>query len=185
MKIVSRNYFLENVNFFVDEIKKGKIFVYPTDTVYGFGCSIEFEESVLKIKKAKQRDEKPFSVVVPSLKWIKENCFIDSDKFLDKLPGKYTLICKVKNKENFEHVNFGLETLGVRIPDNWFCKILQREKIIFVSTSANISGEEPVRDLNELREEMKEYIDYFIDDGILDGKPSTIIDLISGEIRER
>ena len=185
MKIISKEEFLEDLKFYLGEIKKGKVFVYPTDTVYGIGCSINFRESVLRIKEAKKRDNKPFSVAVPSLDWIRENCELESDKFLDKLPGKYTLICKLKNKERFKHVNFGLETLGVRIPDNWFCEILRDENVVFVSTSANISEEKPIKSVVELKNEILDYVDYFVDDGILDGKPSTIVDLSFGEFRER
>ena len=79
---------------YVDEILNGKIFVYPTDTIYGLGCNALDGASVNKIKKMKGRDkDKPISVIAPSIDWIRENCIVDFD--LHKyLPGPYTLILK-------------------------------------------------------------------------------------------
>lgn len=43
----------------IKEIKSNKIFIYPTDTIYGIGCNAENTEAVEKIKKIKQRENKP------------------------------------------------------------------------------------------------------------------------------
>jgi tRNA A37 threonylcarbamoyladenosine synthetase subunit TsaC/SUA5/YrdC len=51
-KIISFKEFLENLDFFVQEAEKGKIFVYPTDTVYGIGGIFpDTLEKVFEIKK--------------------------------------------------------------------------------------------------------------------------------------
>jgi L-threonylcarbamoyladenylate synthase len=173
MKIVTKKEFLEKKEFFIGEMKKGKIFVYPTDTIYGIGCDAENKESVNRIREIKNREKKPFSVVVPNKEWILNNCIVDNnvEKWLDKLPGKYTLILNLKERG----------TIGVRIPNNWFSKIVEKFGKPFVTTSVNLFGEQPIKELKDLKEEIKEKIDYFIDIGIIDGRASKIVKLIGEE----
>tara|TARA_Y100000310_G_scaffold338641_1_gene428856 strand:- start:8412 stop:9026 length:615 start_codon:yes stop_codon:yes gene_type:complete len=72
-----------------DEILDGKIFIYPTDTVYGLGCNAEDAGAVEKIKEIKGRDKgKPLSVIAPSVEWIYEHCVIDvGDSGSDSRPN--------------------------------------------------------------------------------------------------
>lgn len=156
------------------EIKSGKIFIYPTDTVYGLGCDATNIQSVNKIKKIKKRDEdKPLSVIAPSISWINDHLIVDCD--LSKyLPGPYTLILKKKNPEFLKHVS-STDSLGVRIPDNEFTGEIQKAKVPFVTTSVNLSGEPFVKNISEIPEEILANIDHIIDYGELNGKPSTLI----------
>ena len=81
-------------------IKEGTIFIHPTDTIYGISCNAANENAVKKIRDLKKRPETPFSVWAPSIKWIKKNCIInkEAEEWLNKLPGPYTLVLKLKNK---------------------------------------------------------------------------------------
>jgi len=155
------------------EILAGKIFIYPTDTVYGLGCNALDKASVTKLKEIKKRDkEKPVSVIAPSINWIQENCIVDCE--LKKyLPGQYTLILK-KKQESFLSWISG-ETLGVRIPNHEFTRKLQKTGIPFVTTSVNISGEKPANKVEDIPKEILEEVDYVIDYGELSGKPSTLV----------
>ena len=107
------------------EILKGKIFIYPTDTIYGLGCNAEDKKAVEKIKEIKGRDkDKPLSVIAPSIKWIDEHCNFDT--ILEKyLPGPYTLILEKLNSKFLSQVAPG-STIGIRIPDNEFCFEIQK-----------------------------------------------------------
>lgn len=166
----------ENINKteVLDEIKKGKIFIYPTDTIYGLGCDAENKNSVKKIKLIKRRDKnKPLSIIAPSLKWIKENFILDVD--LKKyLPGPYTIILKKKKPNFLNHIS-STDSIGIRIPNNKLTKIIQGSKTHFVTTSVNLSGKPPIKCIKEIPERMKNNIDLIIDAGKLDGRPSTLI----------
>jgi L-threonylcarbamoyladenylate synthase len=159
-------------------IKEGKIFIYPTDTIYGMGCDATNKKAVDKIREIKQRDNKPFSIIAPSIDWIKENCFIDKGLNIKKyLPGPYTIILKKKHRSFLSWVS-DTNYLGVRIPDNGFCKKIQKTKIPFITTSVNLSGESFAKSINEIKQEIKNKVDFIIkseNKSKLSGIPSTLI----------
>lgn len=152
---------------------QAKIFIYPTDTVYGIGCNAEDEKKVKKIRRIKKRDKKPFSVIAPSINWIKKNCKVNFE-IKKYLPGPYTLILKKKNPEFLRHIS-KTEYIGVRIPDHPFTKILQKTKKPIVTTSVNFSGEKPANSIREINKKILKKVDLVIDDGKLSGKESKII----------
>jgi L-threonylcarbamoyladenylate synthase len=158
----------------IKQIAKGKIFIYPTDTIYGLGCDATNIKSVNKIKEIKQREkDRPLSVIVPSIEWINQNLIVDCD--LDKyLPGPYTLILKKKNPKFLSHVS-STDSLGVRIPDHEFTKIIQGAGVPFITTSVNLSGEPFIKEIPEVSHDILEHIDHIIDYGPLTGNPSTLI----------
>lgn len=184
--IIKKEEFLEKENFYLNEVKNGRIFIYPTDTIYGIGCDATNAKAVGKVREIKQRDEKPFSIIVPGKKWIAENCVVGegSREHLDKLPGKFTLIFKLKdNVAIAKNELIGeSDTIGVRIPDNWFAEFLTRHDLIFVTTSVNLSGEKPIICVGELASEIYEKVDYVIDDGLLGSSPSALINLSKDKV---
>jgi len=160
----------------VKRIKRGDIFIYPTDTIYGIGCNALLPESVMKIRDIKKRTDKPFSIIAPSKEWIAKN-FKVSKAYLDKLPGPFTYILKPKKKGLFGKEVSKFDTVGVRIPDHKFSKFVARAKVPFITTSVNLSGEEPAVDLDRIAHSILEQVDFIIDDGVLDNKASTVLDL--------
>ena len=155
-------------------ILKGKIFIYPTDTIYGIGCDATNNQAVTKIRKIKHRDKnKPLSIIAPSIKWIKQNCIINVN--LKKyLPGPYTIILKKKNPKFLSQVS-DTDSLGIRIPIHPFTKKIQKTGTPFITTSVNLSGEKPVTKISEIPEQILNKVDIIIDKGKLSGRPSTLI----------
>ncbi len=162
----------------VSLIKKGSVFVYPTDTIYGLGCNAENPESVQRIRGIKWTQH-PFSVIAPSKEWIMKNMVIRHSEYLDKLPGPYTLI--LEKKAPILKAASRLNTLGVRIPAHPFTLVVQEAGVPFVTTSANISGHDPIKSTAEIDEELKKRIDVVIEAGMLNNPPSTIYDLTGEE----
>jgi len=172
-----------------EEIRKaiveGKIFIYPTDTLYGIGCNAEKTKSVEKIMEAKGRDpEKPFSVIVPSKEWIWENTKItrENKEFVDVLlPGPYTVILKAK--EEIPFVVSGKGSIGVRIPKHEFCDLIRSTGVLFITTSVNISEEEPVYSVKDVPERIRKIADYAIDAGRIEGPASRVFDIRTNELK--
>ena len=152
---------------FTREIKVGKLFIYPTDTIYGVGCDADNTAAVEKLRDMKKRPTNPFSVIAPSKGWIREHCIVSekAEEWLAKLPGPYTLILPLKRGG----------TLGIRIPDHWIKDIVQELDCPIITTSVNLAGEQPITQVQDVPLAMKRYIDFAIDDGLLSGRPSSIV----------
>ena len=84
----------------LSKIKNGAVFIHPTDTIYGLGCNALDVKAIEKLRRLKDRSTSPFSVWAPSLAWIEEHCQLNSEaqKWLKELPGPYTIITTLKDK---------------------------------------------------------------------------------------
>ena len=171
-----------------ERISRGAVFIYPTDTIYGIGCHALDEKAVAKIRQLKERPTNPFSIIVPSKEWIAENCLVkkEAKEWLNKLPGPYTLIMKLKNKKAIaKGVTQGEETIGVRIPAHWFSNVVRKLGFPIVTTSANRSGKPFMTSLDDLDSKIKEGVDFIIYEGEKKGQPSKIVNLVEGNVKER
>lgn len=128
-------------------LRRGGVIIYPTDTLYGLGADAFTDEAVAKVYAIKGRDEgKPMHAVFADLKMVEEYAEVnDAAKILAErfLPGALTLVLKKKIGLNAGIVK-GIETVGIRIPDNEFCLELARALgKPYTATSANKSGQVP------------------------------------------
>src|SRR3989338_131769 len=165
-----------------DSIVNGAVFIHPTDTIYGIGCNAELSKAVKKVRHLKGRAANPFSVIAPSLDWINESCIVtkESEEWLEKLPGPYSLIFKLKNPNCIaKEVNSGLKTIGIRMPSHWIRKLVAEAGVPVITTSVNRANEDYMTSLEDLDASIKSGIDFALYDGKKEGKPSKIIDLTS------
>jgi tRNA threonylcarbamoyl adenosine modification protein (Sua5/YciO/YrdC/YwlC family) len=165
----------------VEAMITGKIFIYPTDTIYGIGCNAMDSGVVERIREIKGSGQ-PFSVIAPSKGWIKERLFVKNADSLKKIPGPYTLVFRKRNPDFLSHVS-GSYSLGVRIPKHTISELVCEAGIPFVTTSVNISGQKPVTKPEEIPDGIKKGTDFLIDAGVLDNPPSKVIDFTSEEPR--
>ncbi|MBI4140185.1 threonylcarbamoyl-AMP synthase [Candidatus Woesearchaeota archaeon] len=184
MNVITRDELMQDRYSFMKMVDDGAIFIHPTDTIYGIGCNACDNNAVLKIRSAKNRHDMPFSVIAPSKEWIKNNCKISkyAEKWVDKLPGPYTLILNLKN--NFciaSEVNKNSGTIGVRIPDHWISTAVSELGKPIVTTSANVTGRTYMTRIEDLHNDVKKCTDFAIYEGEKIGRPSTIIDLTGKE----
>lgn len=178
MEVVDKAEVLNDIDYWVHKLKK-IVFIHPTDTIYGIGCDATNPKLVARVRSLKQRDVQPFSVIAPSKAWIRENFKITkkAEEWLKKLPGPYTLILEKKKNPVAKNTAPGLNTLGVRIPKHWIRFIVKKMGVPIITTSANITGGNFMRCLEDLDEQIRAGVDVIIYDGCLKRKPSTIIRL--------
>ncbi|MBN2566913.1 threonylcarbamoyl-AMP synthase [Candidatus Woesearchaeota archaeon] len=181
MQTLTKDEFILQKEVFLNAIEEGDVFIHPTDTIYGIGCDATSLNAVKRVREIKKRYTRPFSVIAPSKKWIYDNCEVANTKraWVERLPGPYTLILRLKNKGCIApETNNGLDTIGVRIPDHWFTKIVEELGSPVVTTSANLVGEDYMTSLEDLNPDIKDKMDFIVFEGEKSGRPSKIVDLL-------
>ncbi len=171
---------IERKNLF-NQLDKGAIFIYPTDTIYGIGCDATNAEAVKRVRELKERYSKPFSIIVPGKKWIKENCEIgkEAEKWIEELPGPFTLVLPLKEKNSIaSEANEGIDSIGIRVPEHWIRSMVIEYGKPIITTSVNKAGALFKTKLEEFQEFPADFI---IFEGEKKNRPSSIIDLTKGE----
>lgn len=183
IKLKTEQYEHKDIETIANLLKEGKVVAFPTDTVYGLACIYENENALQALKKSKVRPEtKPIPTMVSSIRQMEEIAVVNQDvkKLVDEfMPGPLTLILK-KRKHLPDYVTNGLDTIGIRMPDDDFILHLIDlvEKPLLV-TSANISGEEPGETGEEVLEQLNGRIDAIVMGKAKGTTSSTIVDMTS------
>jgi len=166
-------------------LNNGGVIVYPTDTLYGFGCDAKNESAIEKINALKGR-KAPMSVLAPNrkiaAKWmnISQN---DKNIVLEKLGGSTTIIVPVKGGITSPSITGDKQTLGLRIPDHKFCQKLSKAyPNPITTTSVNRTRQEPLTNPEKILSEFSREIDLIIEDGIIEGSGSTIYNFQNREL---
>jgi L-threonylcarbamoyladenylate synthase len=154
----------------VDEIaailRRGGVALLPTDTIYGLHAAVGNAAAVDRIAELKGREEgKPFVVIAASPDQLTAIGCIVPEVLQELWPAPLTAV-----------LARGANTLAARVPDlNWLRSLLERTGPL-ISTSANRAGEPPATEPNQLAPAMREGVDALLDAGVLQGKPSSIVD---------
>ncbi|MDE6195340.1 MAG: threonylcarbamoyl-AMP synthase [Erysipelotrichaceae bacterium] len=161
-------------------LKEGKVVALPTDTVYGLAVIYENEQALKRLKEAKGRPEnKPIPTMVSSIAQMEEVAKLNTvAKQLAKsfMPGAFTMVLK-KQDAVASYLTNGLDTIGVRIPDDPFLqKVIQGCGKPLLVSSANLSGLPCGYDTECVLEQLDGRIDAIVV-GEAKGKASTIVDL--------
>ena len=169
-------------------LRQGGIIVYPTDTLYGLGVDALADAAVDSLYALKGREEgKPIHAVCADLAMIEEYAELnDAARRLAErfLPGALTLVLKKKLGVT-GGIARGIDTIGVRIPQNDFCLELARDfGRPYTATSANKSGMSPQASIAAIIEQFgadAEHIGLCIDGDTFPLRaPSTVVNIVSG-----
>ena len=173
----------------VAALRKGKLVVLPTDTVYGLACTPYRPEPVAALAELKRRPtEQPIAFVAASV-----------DRLVDCIPelqGRAALVARALLPGPFTLVvpnpaaRFGWLTggrddaIGVRVPafEGPAAEVLAEVRAI-AATSANLHGKPDPSSLDAVPAEIREGVAAALDGGDLPGTPSTVVDLTGEEPR--
>ncbi len=168
-----------------DILMQGGVIIYPTDTVYAYGCDINDKRAIQKIYKIKKIDKKkPLSFIFPDISSINDYVKNISDsayKIMKKaFPGPYTFIFNA-SKLVPNIVTTNQKTIGVRIPDNNIALELVRAMgRPILSASINTVSGEYIIEPRLLEKVYMNQIDLVMDAGPMVPDPSTIVDFTEG-----
>ncbi|GCD77544.1 threonylcarbamoyl-AMP synthase [Thermaurantimonas aggregans] len=174
----------------VQALQEGAVIIYPTDTVYSFGCDLRKQKAIEHIARLKsiKPEKADFSIIFDDLSRLSEfTRSVDNPtyKLLRRaLPGPYTFILDASNAipRYFKH---NKKTVGIRIPDHTIPRTLVRELDFPIIASSVHDEEDDIQeyftDPELIYERYKNEVDYVIDGGIGQLYASTVIDLTGGQ----
>ena len=173
----------------IGALKRGEVIVFPTETFYGLGADALNEAAVKRVVSLKGRNlESPIAIIVADGEMLKD-IVMDVPAVARKLmerfwPGPLTLVLPGKKNLPAPLLSRG-GGVGVRISSHPLATRLARELgRPLTATSANPSGKEPARSMEEAMSYFSNRIDFFLDGGRLKGrKGSTVVEIVDGRLK--
>jgi tRNA threonylcarbamoyl adenosine modification protein (Sua5/YciO/YrdC/YwlC family) len=169
-----------------DVLRQGGVIIYPTDTVYAYGCDIQDKHAIEKIYRIKDiKKNKPLSFIFSDFNEINDYVRIVSDKAFKimkkAVPGPYTFIFHASKLVPKIAIT-NQKTIGVRIPDNNIARELVRALgRPIMSASVNTLSGEYIVEPKDLEKVYRNDIDLVIDAGPIISDPSTVVDFTGPE----
>jgi tRNA threonylcarbamoyl adenosine modification protein (Sua5/YciO/YrdC/YwlC family) len=179
-----------HINMIVDLLKNGGVIIFPTDTVYGLGCSIEQPKAVDRIARIKgiKKEKANFSAIFNTLSMISEYTRpIDNHVYRmvrRNLPGPFTFILNANN--NIPRIfQSKKKTIGIRIPENPIVMAIVAalgQPLLTTSIHDQDTIVEYTTDPQIIDDNFGKMVDLVIDGGLGGNEPSTVIDCTSDAI---
>ena len=172
----------------VECLKNGGVIIYPTDTVYAFGCDIYNKKAMEKLCRIKGVNIKKHNLafVCYNLSHISDftrQLENSTYKLMKKaLPGPYTFILNANSSIPKLFKNKKRE-VGIRIPDNNIPREIVKElgnPIVTTSVKDNDMIIEYSTDPELIHEYYEKQVDMIISGGYGESTPSTIIRCTDG-----
>ena len=173
----------KNIKKVVECLKDGGVIIYPTDTVYAFGCDIYNKKAMERLCQIKDVDIKKHNLafVCYDLRHISEftkNLNRSTYKLMKKtLPGPYTFILNANNSIPKLFKNKKRE-VGIRIPDNNITREIVKELTNPIATTSVKDNDvliEYSTDPELINKQYSKKVDLIISAGYVGDTPSTIV----------
>ncbi|MBP9993561.1 MAG: threonylcarbamoyl-AMP synthase [bacterium] len=166
------------------------VIIFPTDTIYGIGCSINSTKAFERIAQIKgiKKERAHFSFIFNDLSMLSEFTKpINNDVFKlmkRNLPGAFTFILEANN--NIPKIlQSKRKTIGIRVPDQPIITNIVKEYGRPIMTTSILDEDEIsgfLTDPEEINERYKNRVDIIIDGGAGENQESTVVDCTDNEI---
>ena len=187
IKIYEDNPSPQQIQKVVEVLRNGGIIIFPTDTVYAFGCDIFNARAVEAIVKLKEKDirKAELSFVCHEMSQISEYAKMDDYAFKlmrKNLPGPFTFLLNGSNR--LPKLFKNKKIVGIRMPGNNIALEIVRELGNPIMVSSVFTDEdtlEYIADPELIEERFAQYVDLVIDGGYGGTNASTIVDCTGEE----
>ncbi len=162
------------------------VIVYPTDSVYAFGCSLHNPKAIERMRAIKGKDDSVFTLVFDSLARIADFARVDNPEFRvlkRNLPGPFTFLLTPMSRVP-EKALAKRRSIGVRIPANTIARALVEELGCPMLTTSVKDDDEMIEyttDPELISERYGRLVDMVIDGGYGENTPTTVVDLTGDE----
>lgn len=173
-----------------DVLNNDGIVIYPTDSVYGLGCSINSHKAIERIARIKgiKVEKANFSFIFSDLSQLSDYTRPISNhiyKMMNRnLPGPYTFILDANR--NIPKIFKGKKkTIGIRIPDNIIIRsVVETLGNPLMNTSVYDQDDiiEYTTDPELIHENYKDMVDLVVDGGYGNNIASTVVDCTGDDI---
>ena len=155
-------------------LRSGGLLVYPTDTLWGLGCSALDSVAVARLLRLKDRSSAGLSVMVGAVEqlWVLGERSPTAERLAARwLPGSLTLVLPAARELPAGVGRDG--TIGLRVPDHPVARALA-DGLPVITTSANRHGAPPATTLAEARRALGDSVRY-LDGAVPQGVASTVV----------
>ena len=186
IKIYPQNPHETAVERVAEVLRHDGVIVYPTDSVYAFGCALRSHKAVERIRAIKGKKATEMAIVCSDLSNIADYARVDTPVFKllkRNLPGPFTFVLNASKKVPDKLLS-GRKTIGVRIPDNAIPVEIVRafgEPLLTTSVKDDDQVIEYTTDPELIYERYGKLVDLVIDGGYGNNEPSTVVDCSAGE----
>lgn len=168
-------------------LRAGGVIIYPTDTVYGFGCDIFQPKAIERICRIKGIDPQKANLSfvcsdLSDLSKYAKSISTPQYRFIKNLiPGPFTFILPA-SKEVPKILKSKKDTIGLRVPDHNITHAIAAE-LGHPILSSSLPGDmvEEYTDPEYIHDKFEKLVDLVIDGGIGGMEYSTIIDMTEQE----
>lgn len=168
----------------VDILKKDGVIIYPSDSSYTFGCSIQSKKAMKRIYQIKEIDKKrPLTFICDDTKrfqnYTKGITTPIFKTIRGHIPGPYTFIFE-GSKLVPKTMLCPRSTIGVRVPDSLIaCQLVELLDEPILSSSVPIEEEEIYQDGLDLFQKYQKVVDAVVNCGDMFVQKSAMIDFSS------
>ena len=174
--------FIEEAKLCANEIKNGKVLLYPAETLWGLGCNALDIDAVKRIFTIKNRpNDKSLITLVSSWRML-QNVVSEIPQIAEEileLSNEPITIIYPKANSAYKHLSSENGNIAVRLIETGFVSdIIEKTRTPLVSTSANLSGERNSGLFNDIPQELIEDTDYVANPDLpyeMTGKASKMI----------